>query len=593
MTPSVFISYSWDDDTHKEWVRKLAKRLRQDGVDVILDRWATAPGDQLSTFMEKAIRENQFVLIICTPRYKSRSDEREGGVGYEGDIMTAEAMTEQNDRKFIPVLRRGTWNEAAPSWLRGKIYIDLSADPYSEQNYKDLVSTLLRKRETPPPIGRERVTISESNKSDSKQLDKIKQPKIATLVVFLIFCIAVVGYIGFEKFWKNEYAQDAEHLVEEIKKNPDESAVHLEFTITRTVTAKIVVDNLKEVEQTVANIRENPRALLIEKTITQAVSLQQQGKKDEAIEKWRDVVKTEGIDNAQAARAWFSVGYLIQDENPEKGISAYNQAISLNPDYAEAYNNRGVAKDELGQHDEAITDYNDAIRLKSNYAEAYNNRGAAKAELGQHDGAIADYEEAIRLKPDYAEAYYNRGNQKAELGQRDDAIADYNEAIRLKRDYANAYYNRGNAKFLLDRHEEAIADYDEAIRLKRDYAEAYNNRGAAKFLLDRHEEAIADYNDAIRVKPNSADAYYNRGKTKAALGQYDEAIADYDEAIRLKRDYAEAYNNRGVEKVELGLIDEARQDFEKARDLARDAGNDRLADLAEQLLRAFDSQKDE
>jgi hypothetical protein len=38
--------------------------------------------------MEKSVRENDYVLIICTPTYKSKSDNRVGGVGYEGDIMT-------------------------------------------------------------------------------------------------------------------------------------------------------------------------------------------------------------------------------------------------------------------------------------------------------------------------------------------------------------------------------------------------------------------------------------------------------------------------------------------------------------------------
>ena len=172
MTPTAFISYSWDDDTHKEWVKELAKRLRQDGVDVTLDRWATAPGDQLPAFMEQAIRENQFILIICTPRYKSRSDEREGGVGYEGDIMTAEAMTKQNHRKFIPVLREGTWDEAAPSWLSGKYHINLSANPYSERQYEDLVRTLLGSRETAPPIGLPMGTMQSRTTQQPKGTDR-------------------------------------------------------------------------------------------------------------------------------------------------------------------------------------------------------------------------------------------------------------------------------------------------------------------------------------------------------------------------------------------------------------------------------------
>src|SRR5437764_13176637 len=103
--PMVFMSYSWEDDAHSRWVADLATRLRGDGVDVTLDRWHAVPGDQLPAFMERAVRENDFVVIVCTPRYKVRSDGRTGGVGYEGDVMTAAVYTSRNRRKFIPVLR--------------------------------------------------------------------------------------------------------------------------------------------------------------------------------------------------------------------------------------------------------------------------------------------------------------------------------------------------------------------------------------------------------------------------------------------------------------------------------------------------------
>lgn len=134
--PKAFISYSWDDDDHKRWVRDFAVRLRGDGVDATLDQWATVPGDRLPFFMEQAIRENSYVLIICTPTYKDKSDQRKGGVGYEGDIMTGEVHTQGNHRKFITVLRRGDWTTAIPSWLAGKYGINLGGDPFSEDSYR-------------------------------------------------------------------------------------------------------------------------------------------------------------------------------------------------------------------------------------------------------------------------------------------------------------------------------------------------------------------------------------------------------------------------------------------------------------------------
>jgi hypothetical protein len=120
--------------------------------------------------MERAIRDNEFVVIICTPRYKHRSDAREGGVGYEGDIMTAEIMSSQNHRKFIPVLRSGSWPDAAPSWLLAKYYINLTGDPYSERDYEDLVRTLLGIRETAPPLGKPMATIAPRANQGSQPL---------------------------------------------------------------------------------------------------------------------------------------------------------------------------------------------------------------------------------------------------------------------------------------------------------------------------------------------------------------------------------------------------------------------------------------
>ena len=93
-------------------------------------------------------------FIVCTPRYRERSDSRTGGVGYEGDIITGEALTTGNERKFIPILRLGQWASAAPSWLAGKYYVDLRGEPYSEHHYNDLLTTMLRTRPEAPPVGR-------------------------------------------------------------------------------------------------------------------------------------------------------------------------------------------------------------------------------------------------------------------------------------------------------------------------------------------------------------------------------------------------------------------------------------------------------
>ncbi len=153
--PKIFVSYAWESEAHKLWVKSLAWSLRDDGVDAILDQWETAPGDQLPEFMEASIRTSNFVLIVCTPKYKAKSDSRRGGVGYEGDVMTSEAFTGVSRRKFVPVLAPdGTWDSSAPSWLKGSFYLDLSNFPEKRDGYIDLLQTVHSRRESAPPVKR-------------------------------------------------------------------------------------------------------------------------------------------------------------------------------------------------------------------------------------------------------------------------------------------------------------------------------------------------------------------------------------------------------------------------------------------------------
>ena len=69
----------------------------------------------------------------------------------------------------------------------------------------------------------------------------------------------------------------------------------------------------------------------------------------------------------------------------ERAIADYRKAIQLDPNYAVAYSNRGTVYAEKGEHGKAIEDFSKAIRLKPNYAVAYSNRGTAHRENGELD----------------------------------------------------------------------------------------------------------------------------------------------------------------------------------------------------------------
>jgi hypothetical protein len=70
IAPKVSVSYSWEDEAHMQWVCEFAARLRGDGVAVSLDQWMVGLGKPLPEFMDKLVRENERVLVICTPRVR-------------------------------------------------------------------------------------------------------------------------------------------------------------------------------------------------------------------------------------------------------------------------------------------------------------------------------------------------------------------------------------------------------------------------------------------------------------------------------------------------------------------------------------------
>ena len=292
---------------------------------------------------------------------------------------------------------------------------------------------------------------------------------IAILLALFTVVVAIAGLFSFKRFQeiKGEAkksadeakkfadsvakdAKDAKRHVEEIKAKRDEAGL---FQSINAETAETAEDDPDKARQAVKRFEENLEASLIDKAIADAVSLQQQGKRDDASKEWHAIAQVaEKSDNNLAARAWFFAGYLARNKSPEDRISAYDKATRLKPDYAEAYSNRGVAKDALKRYDDAIADYDEAIILKPDYAEAYSNRGNAKVRLGRHDDAIADYDEAIILKPDAAKAYGNRGIAKRASGDTEGARKDLKTARELAR-------NAGNAS-IVSRAEQLLRDLD-------------------------------------------------------------------------------------------------------------------------------------
>ena len=152
--PKVFISYSHDSLEHKQWVLELGRKLVQNGVDVVLDQWNLTPGDNFVQFMEVGVRNLDWVLVVCTDNYVRKANNREGGVGYEVQIVTAQLVENLGIDKFIPIIRHASGPEKMPTFLGGRVYIDFTDDSQFNEMFNELLHKLYNEPFVKkPPLG--------------------------------------------------------------------------------------------------------------------------------------------------------------------------------------------------------------------------------------------------------------------------------------------------------------------------------------------------------------------------------------------------------------------------------------------------------
>jgi tetratricopeptide (TPR) repeat protein len=265
--------------------------------------------------------------------------------------------------------------------------------------------------------------------------------------------------------------------------------------------------------------------------------------------------------------------WLAKKEYPQ-AIAEYNEAIRLDPRYAEAYTSRGFAWCNNGDCDKAMADCTEAIRLDPKNAEAYCYRGFGWCCKEDYDTAIRDFDEAIRLEPQVAGNYHGRGYAWFQKQDYDKAIRDFNEALRISPNHAGAsdycaraHIGRSGAWMEKKDYDEVIKDCNEAVRLDPKNAGHYACRAIARAMKKDYDKAIVDFDEAIRLDPRDTLAYIDRGLAWSSKKEYDRAIMDFDEAIRLDPKNARAFQNRGNARWENREFDKAKKDWIEAHRL--------------------------
>ncbi|MDZ4833054.1 MAG: tetratricopeptide repeat protein [Candidatus Melainabacteria bacterium] len=261
----------------------------------------------------------------------------------------------------------------------------------------------------------------------------------------------------------------------------------------------------------------------VDRLINDGVGLQEQGKFDPAIEKYKMALALDPNND----KLWVNVGSAYQAKKDfQNAMQAYKQALNFNKANADAAQGVKAAGDALqdqqidslakkgndlfkvGKFDEAIAAYNQLLKFDANDAGVHFNLGAAFQAKKDYDSALGEYRIAKGIdakNKNYADAYDEVLDLKAQ------PFLDQALALHKEKKYAQAI--EGYRKYL-------------AIRDKND--EVWYNMGAAQYSFTDYKSAQVSYKKAFDLDPKGrVDVLYFIGTIDEDGGSSSEAMADY------------------------------------------------------------------
>jgi serine/threonine protein kinase/tetratricopeptide (TPR) repeat protein len=231
----------------------------------------------------------------------------------------------------------------------------------------------------------------------------------------------------------------------------------------------------------------------------------------------------------EALRA-YSLGYRrLAAGDPTAPIPLFQQAISLDPNFALAHLELGVAYSNLGESARASENFHKAFELRNSVSE----REKLDIESAYYEYGLGDLTKALAIYEVWGQTYprsswsNERGVVFMELGQYEKALDDFELASRMDPTNAIIRSNVSTALMGLDRLAEAQANAEEAKAQNLDSAFFRTILYQLSFLR----------NDITGMKEQAAATVNKPGVEDVLLGQ-ESATAAFIGALRESREYA-------------------------------------------------------
>ncbi|KAM5336951.1 tetratricopeptide repeat protein 6 [Glossophaga mutica] len=271
-----------------------------------------------------------------------------------------------------------------------------------------------------------------------------------------------------------------------------------------------------------------------------------------------------------SADCLYNLGLCYMDEgNLQMAFDSFTKAVKTNPNFAEAFYQRGLCKMKLHK-DTSILDFNHAITIDPKYYEAYLSRVAFYGLEGRYSKAILNCNEAIKIFPHSVRAYVYRGVLKYHNKTYKLAITDLTTAIDMDKNCYIAFYNRALCYTRIGELRMALTDYGIVLLLDAGETVTLNtfiNRGLIYVELEQYGFALEDFKQAALLTEADVSLCQATAMCHHRTKEFEEAVNFFTWALKINPCFVDAYVGRGNSYVEYGHdegIKQAQKDFLRA-----------------------------
>ena len=277
------------------------------------------------------------------------------------------------------------------------------------------------------------------------------------------------------------------------------------------------------------------------------------------------------LKNPHDAKSWYLSGVLFHKiGNLLQAQEFLAKAISICPEFSEAYNSLGCVYKDLGQFKNSEKAFSNAIGANGGSAELYANRSDLFRQMEAFERAIRDCNLAIKLNGNLPVAYGNLAAIQIDLGEWLQAEQSLRTAIKLDGKNASFYINLSKTKIALQRPDEALEVAQDALRLEPTSSHAINALANSYLYKSEFYQAELLYRQALELEPRNIDVLNNLGTALAQQNKFSEAYNNYTTALRLDTNRADILTNLGSIEHASGNFSDAKGCFQRALKLAPD-----------------------